>query len=115
MIAIKVDENRDIIMINGRFEIVKDIDVVLQNCDHAMRQQIGELDFNALKGIDYTGNIFSNTPNYQRFEAQARKELLNVNGVTGVVTFSYSIEDDALKYSAEISTIYGNSNIGGAL
>ena len=83
MRAIKVDGKRDPVIVNGKFVWVNDIDVVAQNCDHAMRQQLGELNYDASKGVQYFDNIFTGNPNYQRFEAQARTQLLNVDGGNG--------------------------------
>ena len=115
MSAIKIDENRDPIFVNGKFVIIFYIDVIAQNCDQAIRQQLGELNFDKDKGIQYLDNIFTGTPNFQRFEAQARTQLLNVEGVTAINSFSYSFNDNILSYDTEILTIYGPTSVSGTL
>ena len=113
MRAIKVDGNRNPVIVSGKFVWVFDIDVVLQNCDHAMRQQLGELNYDADKGIQYFDNVFTGNPNYQRFEAQARTQILNVEGVDGITSFQFEPSGDSLKYNVEISTIYGPTTVAG--
>jgi hypothetical protein len=112
--AIEIDENRNPIIIGGVYQWAFDIDVVKQNCDQAMRQQLGELNYDADNGIDYTGNVFTGSPNFQRFEAQARTQILNVLGVTGISSFDYSVLDNVLSYNVVIITTYGNTTITGS-
>ena len=115
MKAILVDENRDPILKNGKFQFVYDIDVVAQNCDQAMRQQLGELNYDQLRGVDYLNNVYSGAPNFQRFEAQARTVILSVEGVTGINSFKYELVSgnitNALEYAVEIATIYGVTTV----
>ena len=111
MRAIKIDGNRDPVIINGKFVFVFDIDVVAQNCEQAMRQQLGELNYDANKGIQYFDNIFTGNPNFQRFEAQARTQLLNVDGVTGINGFTFDFIAGVLSYNADIITIYGATTV----
>lgn len=113
--AIEIDGNRNPILIDGVFQWIFDIDVVKQNCDQAMRQQLGELNYDADKGIQYFDNVFTGTPNYQRFEAQARTQILNVKGVTGINSFSYSVLNNVLSYTVEIATIYGVTTVANSI
>lgn len=111
MRAIKIDTNRNPVIINGSFVFVFDVDVVAQNCEQAMRQQLGELNYDADKGIQYLDNIFTGNPNFQRFESQARRALLAVNGVNGIVSFNFEFNDSILSYNTVISTIYGSTTV----
>lgn len=111
MRAIKIDSNRNPIIINGKFVWVAGIDVVKQNCEQAMRQQLGELNYDADKGIQYFDNVLTGNPNFQRFEAQARTQLLNVDGVTGISSFNIEFNDNVLSYNVVINTIYGSTTV----
>lgn len=111
MQAIKIDENNNPVISNGRFVFVNDIDVVSQNCEQAMRQQLGELNFDANKGIQYFDNVLTGNPNFQRFEFQARSQLSNVEGVTGIVSFNFEFNSNVLSYNTVISTIYGSTTV----
>jgi hypothetical protein len=107
MRAIKIDANRNLVIINEKFVFVFDAEVISQNCEQAMRQQLGELNYAADKGIQYLDNVFTGNPNFQRFESQARRQLSNVVGVTGIISFNFEFNDNILSYNASISTIYG--------
>ena len=116
MRAIKIDlKTREPILKNSRFEWVTGIDAVLQNCEQSMRQQIGELQYNQTKGVEYLNNVFSGNPNYQAFEFQARREIEKVQGVTRVEDFSYLLSEGVLSYTATIKTIFGKGAINGSL
>tara|TARA_R110000850_G_scaffold52125_6_gene126253 strand:+ start:755 stop:1102 length:348 start_codon:yes stop_codon:yes gene_type:complete len=111
MRAIKIDANRNPVISNGRFVFVFNADVVSQNCEQAMRQQLGELNYDADKGIQYFDNVFTGNPNFQRFESQARRALSAVNGVTGIVSFNFEFNGNVLSYNTVISTIYGPTTV----
>lgn len=111
MRAIKVDANRNPVIKNGAFVWVTGIDVVKQNCDQAMRQQLSELNYDADKGIQYFDNVLTGSPNFQRFEAQARTQLSNVEGVTGIASFNYEFSNNVLSYNTVINTIFGSVTV----
>lgn len=111
MKAIKVDENRDIVVIAGKIQFVYGIDVVKQNCMHAVLQLKNELNYNQAKGIDYFDNVFTSSVNLQRFEAQLRDNLKNVNGVLAIESLSKNIQGSELNYSVKIKTTFGGINI----
>lgn len=115
MRAIKINDNRDPIITNGKFIWVFDIDVIAQNCEQAMRQQLDELNYDANKGIQYFDNVFTGNPNFQRFESQARAALNNVEGVNGIADFNFEFNGNVLSYNANISTIYGQATVASQL
>lgn len=106
-------ETRDFVVSGGKFVVVYDIDVVLQNCDHVMRQQLGELQYSQSTGIEYFDNVFTGTPNYQQFKYQAITQLEAVPGVVSVESFDYSVSGSVLSYTAVIKTEYGVGSISG--
>lgn len=112
--ALKRDPvTRDIIVIGGKFQYVTNIDVVLQNCDHSLRQQLGELQYQTTKGVEYLNNVFNGTPNYQLFQFEAIRDLEFVDGVERVLSFEYNINGNNLEYAAEILTEYGTTTLAG--
>ncbi len=115
MKAIKIDNDRNPVIISGKFIWVYDVDVVAQNCEQAMRQQLDELNYDANKGIQYFDNVFTGNPNFQRFESQARSALNAVNGVNGITDFNFEFNDNILSYNADISTIYGQATVASQL
>lgn len=114
--ALKADPvTRDLVVSGGKLATVKNIDAVLQNCDNAMRQQLGELQYRKTKGVDYFNNVFSGNPNYQLFKFQAITNIESVSGVVRVTQFDYDIIDGTLSYSASILTDYGTGTINGSV
>ncbi len=115
MRTILVDDNGDRVTKNGLFVYLIDIKAVEQTCEQAVKQQLKELQYDQTKGIEYFNNVFIGTPNFQLFEAQARNQILNVDGVIGISSFSFEQIDDELLYNATIQTIFGNGEINGSV
>lgn len=116
MIAFKkTDDTQDLVFERNKLGVCYDKIAVKQNCDSAIRQQINELNYSYSKGIDYFNNVFTGTPNYQLFEAQARNQLNNVYGVISVISFDYIIHENLIEYLSLIDTIYGEIQINGQL
>jgi len=115
MKTILVDGNGDRVTKNGLFVYLFDIEAVQQTCEQAVQQQLKELQYDQTKGIEYFNNVFAGTPNFQLFESQARNQILNIEGVTGISSFTYEQVDNTLSYTATIKTIYGNGEINGSV
>ncbi len=113
MKTVKVDSNGNRISRNGSFVYLYGLEALMQTCEQAMKQQLKELQYNQIKGVEYFGNVFNADVNFQLFEAQARNQLLNVDGVNGIQKFTYSQTRNELSYSATIKTIYGSGTING--
>lgn len=115
MKTILVDDNGDRVTKNGLFVYLNNLSALAQTCEQVMKQQLNELQYDKTKGIEYFNNVFTGTPNFQLFEAQARNQILNVNGVNGVSSFIYDQVNNELSYNATIQTIYGNGEINGSV
>ena len=113
MRTILVDSNGDRVTKNGLFVYLFNLDAVTQTCEQVMKQQLRELQYDQTKGVEYLNNVFAGNPNLQLFDAQARAQILNVNGVIEIASFVYEQTDDTLSYTANIKTIYGNGVING--
>lgn len=113
MRTIKVDSNGDRVTENGFFVYLYNLDAVIQTCEQVMKQQLGELQYDKTKGVEYFNNVFNGNANLQLFESQARQQLLNVEGVRSIQSFTYSQDNNELSYTATIETIYGTDTING--
>lgn len=111
MKTVKVDSNGDRVTKNGLFVYLYDIDALTQTCEQTMKTQVNQLQYDQTKGIEYFNNVFTGNANLQLFEAQAREQLLNLDGVTSITSFTYSQTDNELSYTATINTIYGDITI----
>lgn len=96
----------------GNLALVRDIDAVLQDCEHAMKMLLGEAIYEQEKGIPYMQVVFDNY-NATAFEGYARQNLLSVPGVLQVQTFGASVTGNTLDYEATIATVYGSGVING--
>lgn len=90
--------------------IVRDINAVLQDCEHAMKMLLGEAIYDQEKGIPYMQLVFDRY-NATAFEGYARQNLEAVPGVIQVQKFNASVVGSTLNYTATISTIYGSGVI----
>ena len=115
MKTILVDDSGDRVTKNGLFVYLTGLDAVKQTCEQAVKQQLKELQYDQTKGIEYFNNVFTGTPNFQLFEAQARNQILNIDGVVGISSFTYEQINNELLYTATINTIYGNGEINGSV
>ncbi|CAH6851471.1 hypothetical protein EDB29_1011098 [Vibrio crassostreae] len=115
MRAIKVDENRDPILRNGKFEFVYDQEAIMQICDNTMRAQLKEYRYAQGKGIEYLNNVFTGNPNFQMFEIQARNQLTQIDGVNSVTNLDYEQVGNDFNYTALIKTIYGEEQLNVSL
>lgn len=115
MKTILINDNGDRVTKNGLFVYLNDIDAVMQTCEQVVKQQLKELQYDQTKGIEYFNNVFMGEPNFQRFESEARNQILNVDGVTGIDSFIYDLDKDNLNYTATIKTIYGVGNANGII
>lgn len=91
---------------DGKLATVRGLEAVLQDCEHAMKAQLGEMVLAIDKGLPTMDTVWLRQ-RLPQFDAAARRTLRAVNGVTDVPAFSSSVEDNRLSYRAVISTQYG--------
>lgn len=90
----------------GNVGQVSDLQAVIQNCETAMRAQLGEMYYNADEGVPTRATVWENY-NPLQFIAAGRITLQRVPGVRRVLTFDVDRVDDVLLYTATIETIFG--------
>ena len=111
-LATSADNNDLYLDASGNLALVRDIDAVLQDCEHAMKMVLGEAIYDQEKGIPYMQVVFNNY-NATAFEGYARQNLQAVSGVVQVQKFGASVTGNVLDYEATIATIYGSGVING--
>lgn len=109
-----VDENNDLYVgPGGTVAIARDLEAVLQACDHAAKTILAEMVLATDQGLPYFEAAWAGTPNVSQFEAALRAALLAVDGVTGVSALSIGQIANALTYQAQIVTVFGAGNVNG--
>lgn len=110
----KTNSDGDIYAIGGYLQIATGLTAVLQTCERAMKTYLGEMIYAADRGVDYFNYVFGSSANIIQFESGARAQILRVDGVTGILSFSAIVENNELVYSVEIETEYGTDTITGS-
>lgn len=95
---------------DGNLAVVRGIDAVRQDCEHAMKAQLGEMPLALGRGVPTLTTIWANWRPAQ-FEAFARKILLTVPGVVAVKAFNISRLAGVASYVAEIQTGFSQQSI----
>ena len=113
MQILAVDENNDLYTVNGRIVVARDLNAVLQACEHAAKTLLGEMVLAIDQGIPYFETVWNGIPNYQQFEAALRLAFSNVSNVVEVVSLTITRNADVLNYMAVIRTTYGQGEING--
>jgi hypothetical protein len=114
MRILAVGQDNDIFVdASGRLAVNTGFAACVQTCEHVMQAVLGEMLFHQEAGLPYFETVWNGAPNLRIFDSAARKALLGVRGVLAVTSFSSAIEDNALKYRAEIRTEYGAATVNG--
>ena len=114
MKCMEIDDNGDPVIVNGSIQYVYDIYAVMQVVKQTMKALLGEYRYDQTKGIGYFENLFTGSPNFQKFEANSRTQILAIEGVEKITSFDYSVDDSELEYEIEIQTTYGTGVVSSA-
>ena len=111
-LTFETDSNNDLMLGNdGNFSMISGLDAVIQQCEEVMETLLGELIYDKTKGIDYDSTAFAGSPDFVKFERQARAQLGNVDTIQNVTDFTLEIVGDTLSYRAIIDSTLGTGNI----
>ena len=105
------DSSGNMIISGGKIQLSSGIDAVLINCERIMKTRKNEMIYAFDRGVDYLNYVFSSSPNIVKFEFSARKEILSVEGVKSIESFSASVSRGVLSYSVTIKTVFGVGSI----
>lgn len=102
-----IDEKGDWDFGKGRQSYKQELDAIMQlNITH-IRSWYLDCFFDMTAGIDWK-NLLGNKRTENKIKNAVRRELLKIEGVTGVVHVSLSVDEDrALKLQYTEQTIYG--------
>lgn len=109
-----VDNNNDLfIQNNGQLAINRNLEAVLQACEHIAKAQLLEMVLNTERGVPNFETVWNGSPNIAQFEAYLRRNLLTVPDVIEIVSLDTTVQNNVLSYLAEIRTIYGTGVLNG--
>lgn len=101
-----LDERGDIALVAGK-------EAYAQIVNAKMRTTAGEVQLNLLLGLPYFSTVFSNKSLVGIWRTEALKMLEGVDFVKSIESFDCKVEDDMVKYTAEIKTNSGVINTNG--
>jgi len=113
MTIFAVNQSNDIFAVNGRLQLRSGLQRVLQNCEHAVKAQRGEMIYAQQRGVNTFDSVWSGSPNLLSFEASARTAINRVSGVLSVDSFETNASGGVLSYAATIRTNFGIGSING--
>jgi hypothetical protein len=111
--AIACTRNYDMFLdASGHIALVSGLAAVLQNCRSALSVKLGECFLNLTRGMPFDAAAFASY-NPAQFEAAGRQLLLQIAGVVAVKSFTIFRKGAVFRYTAQISTIYGDGELNG--
>lgn len=111
MTSIATDDLNDILVNDSNnFVLLDGIQATLQDCEHKLKAQRGEMVLQIDEGVPYEDTVFNNT-NLQAFRAASIEQLLDVPNVLEVIEFTPSWTGDVVSFVAVIRTIYGVGSV----
>lgn len=115
MTSIATNSRNDIYVgSDGNLAMVSGIAAVEQDCEHAMKAQLGEMPLALDQGVPTMATIWDRW-NPVQFEAYARRMLLSVQDVTAVTSFTLTRSSGVASYVAVIQTTFGETTVSGDL
>ena len=110
MIDLKIDfENNNIIIENGDFVLVKDQDEIEQSLRIRLRMATGNWFLDNRLGVDYFGKIFVKPINTKAAEKELRRVITDTIGVTGINSYTQTLENRKLIVKFTVTTIYSKN------
>lgn len=103
-----VDAGKSLSLLGG-------VNGIAQTARQHMQARRAEMFLNANKGVPFASLAWAGAPNVAQFEAAGRATLLQVEGVTAVLSFTARLDGNTLSYVAFIGTIFGEAELLGTL
>jgi hypothetical protein len=92
MRTLATDSNNDMFLEKKGFAFVSDLEAIANIVERRLKTQLGELQYNTARGIDWFDTIFASASNAAQWITAMKSAIRDVEGVTGITSFEYSIE-----------------------
>lgn len=96
----------------GNLAVLTGLQAVIGACETISKSQLGEMVLTDTQGIPNFQTVWVGSPNYSLYQSFLRSALLGVPGVVDVRSISLFADGNTLKYTAQISTDFGDAEIG---
>ena len=114
MKTIAINSNNDIYIDSSNNLVIKNDlaamgDILVNKC----QTNLGELLYNALKGIDFFNTILSSPSYPDLFQNQLLTQIEQTNAVERIDNYKEKIQNSVYSYTTEIQTEYGEVSLNG--
>ena len=97
----------------GNFSIGEGIEAEEQVIKNVLRLQQYEYPYDLSRGIDYLGNVFSDSPNLTAWQSQILGVVKNLSFVLQITKWTYDTNNNNLQFELGVKTDSGEINIKG--
>ena len=108
-----VNASNDIFTVGGTLQIVRDQAALSQFSCHAVKAQLGEMQYASDRGTNTFFSLWNGSPNLLSFEASVRQQINAIPQVTSIEAFSASVLADKVSYQMTIRTEFGEAEVLG--
>ena len=114
MKSFATDINNDIYLDSyGEFAIVSGVDAEAQVIKNILRLQQYEYSYDLSRGIDYLGNVLTDSPNLTAWQSQVLNTVKGLSFVKQITKWVYEVQDKNLAFELSVKTDAGEINIKG--
>lgn len=108
------DINNDIYLDSyGDFTIVSGAEAEAQVIKNVLRLQQYEYSYDLSRGVDYFGNVLTDSPNLLAWQTQVLGIVKGLSFVKQITRWTYKIEEKNLAFELSVKTDSGEVNIKG--
>lgn len=115
IIVLKLDDNNDLDISNGGFQLLTDGEALGQQISTVWRTFLGEWFLNNESGVDYFNKILVRQPNENQIKQELRRVTLEMDFVTGIYFDSFSLQRITSGYKivirATVNSTFGTVTI----
>ena len=97
----------------GNFAIVDGVDAEAQVIKNILRLQQYEYSYDLSRGIDYMGNVLTDSPNLVAWQSQMLDTVRRLSFVQQITRWVYKVEDKNLAFELSVKTDAGEVNVKG--
>lgn len=97
----------------GDIAVVEGADAEAQVIKNVLRLQQYEYSYDLSRGVDYMGNVLTDSPNLVAWQSQVLDIVKNLSFVNQITKWTYRVENKNLEFELSVLTDSGEINIKG--
>lgn len=110
-----IDNNNGFLVEENQLVLLEDKEAIAVNATTSVQTLLGEEPFLQDVGMPNFETVWEGSPNIPDFERSLRDTLSQVNGISLVGNFIYSLNNNELEYSIDVLTTFGITTVSSTL